>query len=756
MVINGQQKTQEIKISGLVQGVGFRPFIYRLATRIGLKGWVENRNDAVHILVRGTEEEIGRFVEEVRNEKPAISYLDEITITDSESLELREFKIQWSKSEGDAVTEVSPDIAVCDDCLDDMKRQPHRLDYPFTNCTNCGPRFSIIRSLPYDRNNTTMSDFRMCGECEAEYEDLKDRRFHAQPVACNHCGPAYRLVEKNSSLSDISKITDRFAEIIHHDGVIIAKGLGGFFLACDALNETAVRKLRSLKRRYTKPFAVMFRDIDSLKGYAQVSTAEERELSSWQRPVLILEERRPLAASVSRGFPTVGAMLPYLPFHYLLFEKLNTPALVFTSGNFSEEPILIDDNKTLEEFGGKLEAVLVNNRPIHNRVDDSVGFVVNGSFRLIRRSRGYVPSPVFMKRNVEGLVAAGAELVNCFCVGKDTRAILSQHIGDLKNFETLEFYEESFNRFMDLFRIKARAVACDMHPDYLSTRYARSLGIPVLAVQHHHAHIASCMAENGLDEKVIGISMDGTGLGTDGNIWGSEFMVCDLQDFERITHFGYKPMPGGDLAVAQPWRMALSYLDGIEGLDPADVPLIFREKISAEEIGLVLQSMKQGINSPLSSGAGRLFDAVAAILGVIRVSGFHAEAPMRLESIAADNEKGCYDYDYADTICFDNMLLAILDDLEKGITIPVISARFHNTIINVITRLAEIISGNTGIKNVVLSGGIFQNRYILARVENRFKELDFNCYSHRLIPSNDGGIALGQLAVLSKNKDYVS
>ncbi len=753
MAVGEKNSSRKITIHGLVQGVGFRPFIYRLALRHNLKGWVENRNDAVYLTVQGSRHNLDSFISRIPLDKPAIAHLDNIEVEETSEDHFSRFEIRWSRDQGEEVTEISPDIAVCQDCLQDMNNQPRRKNYPFTNCTNCGPRFSIIKDLPYDRVNTTMQAFNLCEDCEREYHDIEDRRFHAQPVACNHCGPTYELLRGNKEkLIEIGSILSEMAKIIDKEGIIIAKGLGGFFLACDALNEMAVNKLRRIKKRYSKPFAVMFRDTDSLKEFARLSPAEEQVLNSWQRPVVILDSLKPLAPSVSLGFPTIGVLMPYLPFHYLLFEHLNTPAMVFTSGNFSEEPILIDDVKTFTIFGERVDAVLVNNRPIHNRVDDSVAHVVNDDLHLLRRSRGYVPSPVFLKEKTEGLLAAGAELVNCFCIGKDHRAILSQHIGDLKNFETLEFYEESFSRFLHLFRVEPRAIACDLHPDYLSTRYARSLELPVLAVQHHHAHIASCMAEYGLDEKVIGISMDGTGLGTDGNIWGSEFMVCDLNGFERISHFEYKPMPGGDLAVEKPWRMAVAYLYNITGPDIGRYQLPFKEKIPDQELALVIQSIQKGINSPLTCGAGRLFDAVASLLGLLTESGFHAEAPMRLEAIAAGNIESDYDYSTGEVIGFDPMFGEILDDLKNGTAISEISARFHNTVIKAIIDSALRIRGSTGISKVVLSGGTFQNKYLLSRLENRLKDFNFNFYCQKQIPTNDGGIALGQLAVLAKKQ----
>lgn len=751
-----EHKSRLIIVRGLVQGVGFRPFIYRLAKKHGILGWVENRNDAVYIQACGPELSLGKFIQEIDIEKPGISHIGDMEISETDIIAPADFEIRWSRDEGDSVTEVSPDIAVCNECLVDMKTQPRRIRYPFSNCTRCGPRFSIIRDLPYDRVNTTMAGFKMCPECESEYNDIDDRRFHAQPVACNDCGPVYRLIRPGKSESaDMPMILSSMKEVISRDGVVVAKGMGGFFMACDARSEKAVQRLRKIKNRYSKPFAVLFRDEISLAEYAEISETESLALNSWQRPVLILRAKKNLAPSVSMGFPTIGAMLPYLPFQYLMFESLGTPVIVFTSGNFSEEPILIDDDEAVRMFRDKADAILINDRPIHNRVDDSVGHVVNNELRLLRRSRGYVPSPVFLRYPADGLLAAGAELVNCFCIGKDTRAILSQHIGDLKNHETLEFYEESFGRFLKLFRITPRAIAHDLHPDYLSTRYALSLPVPKLPVQHHHAHIASCMAEHGIDEKVIGVSMDGTGMGDDHAIWGSEFMVCDLAGYDRITHFEYVPMPGGDLAVEKPWRMAVSYLYQTGLWDSQKRFLPFLEKIPENEMDIVLQSIEKRINTPSGCGAGRLFDTVAVLLGLLTESEFHAEAPMRLEAIAAGNIRDSYSYNYNGTIQFADMLEGIIEDMKRGVSMDVASAKFHNTIVQMIIDTCELIRKDRGIDRVVLSGGIFQNKYILAMTEIMLKEKKFNYYSHKLVPTNDGGIALGQLAILSKKQNEI-
>jgi len=745
-------QTYLIEIKGLVQGVGFRPFIYRLAKRYGIKGWVSNTNEGVKIGLNADKDALARFLENIEKGSPPASDIYSISSQLVAKEKYDDFTIRKSEDISDRITQISPDIAVCKDCLEDMRSQPHRIKYPFLNCTNCGPRFTIIQDLPYDREKTTMSSFEMCKDCRAEYDNVLDRRFHAQPVACNRCGPSYQLISGDGKISGIDKILDRISGIIDHGGIVAIKGMGGYFLACDATHETAVSRLRSMKHREGKPFAVMFSDLKAVMEYAEVSSVDGEILQSWRRPVLILKARKELAREVSNGLNTIGAMLPYMPFHYLLFEKLNTPAIVLTSGNISDEPIIIDDEVAIEIFRPGTDAVLSYNREIYNRTDDSVLMTVNGSARVIRRSRGYVPNPVQIKFNAEGILAAGAELVNCFCLGKADSAILSQHIGDLKNYETYAFYEESIQRFRRIFRLDPEWVVYDLHPDYLSTQYARQSGLKGLAVQHHHAHIASGMAEHGLDEQVIGISFDGTGLGDDGNIWGGEFLVADLNQYKRFTHFDYMPMPGGDLVTEEPWRMALSYLYKAFGEDCLDMNLPFLENIEESSKKTIIQMLDKNINSPVTSSAGRLFDAVSALLNICTSAKFHAEAPMRLESAIFEGVTDSYEVVLNDAIDFLPVFRSIIDDLDQNISPGVISAKFHNTILNVAEKVVADMKDSTGLNKVVLSGGTFQNRYLLGNLEKKLSLSGYQVYTQKKIPSNDGGIALGQLAIAAKRR----
>ncbi|MFP4065751.1 MAG: carbamoyltransferase HypF [Bacteroidales bacterium] len=748
--------TFRIQVQGRVQGVGFRPFIYRLASEHKLNGQVENRNDGVLILLNCRNGELEEFVNHLRAKAPPASFIDSIHTEEVEHIHFEGFEIVKSSSVSDTVTEVSPDIAVCPECLEDMKTQVNRIDYPFVNCTNCGPRFSIIQNLPYDRAKTTMAPFEMCPECHKEYTDILDRRFHAQPVACSRCGPSYRLHKAGEEVNDPHQIVEETVHLLANQGIVAIKGLGGFFIACDPFCEDTVSRLRQLKSREGKPFAVMFRDTEALRQFAHTNQQEEDSLQSLKRPIVLLKDKKKLAPSVNMGFDTLGAMLPYMPLHHLLFEQTRLPALVLTSGNISDEPIITDNHEAVRVLGRICDAVLTYNREIHNRTDDSVVRVIHGKERVFRRSRGYAPIPVKVSRQTEGILATGAELVNCFCIGKGNQALLSQHIGDLKNMETYRFFTESVDKYRKLFRFNPSLIATDTHPDYLSSRYAEDHDIPVVRIQHHHAHIASCMAEHGLDEKVIGVALDGTGYGDDGHTWGSEFMVCDFNDYRRITHFDYMQMPGGDKVTQEPWRMAVSLLYNIYGRDFHRQDPDFLKNIDKQQVNMLCQAMDAGINTPLSSGAGRLFDGVSALINLCTHSRFHAEAPMRLESVIDKNVTEAYPFRAGETISFRPAMDGILRDLENNQPIPVISARFHNTIVKVVEQSVQKISDEYGLQKVVLSGGTFQNKYLGEQLENRLLKAGFEVFTHGSVPSNDGGIALGQLMIAAAKRNKVS
>lgn len=782
-------KTLRIIVTGRIQGVGFRPFVYRIAIGNGITGWVQNTNENVRIMATGSDDSLRSFIFSLQHEHPPAAVLDEVTTLEVQPEEFPEFAIRRSDDVSDDVTEISPDIAVCHECLEDMDRAGNRKDYPFVNCTNCGPRFTIIRDLPYDRPKTTMDRFPMCSDCGKEYDDVADRRFHAQPTACNVCGPQYewfsglaagpgnggepvapsgplkegfeaaRLTHDTPGRESPGMIA-ALSDCIGQGGVVLIKGLGGMHLACDAFNNQAVDRLRRLKNRDGKPFALMFRDLEAVRQFAFVNPAEEHALTSWRRPIVLLALRNEAKASLPPGVNSalrhLGVMLPYMPFHHQLFMKLRTPAIVLTSGNFSQEPILIDNHKAIEGFGGLTDAIILHNRDIHNRTDDSVVKVMAGRERLFRRSRGYVPEPVRTKLNTEGIVAFGAELTNCFCVGKGRKAFLSQHIGDLKGLETTLFYEQTLARFIQLFRVKPQLLAVDLHPDYISTKTAEQHGgLPKIAVQHHHAHIASCMAEYGLDERVIGVAFDGTGFGDDGNTWGSEFLVCDLAGYERKAHLAYLPAPGGDSASEEPWRMAISWLYQVYGSDFINLGLPVLHQTDPEQVSMLTRMIDRKINSPLTCGAGRYFDAVSSVIGLCQVATFQAEGPMRLETLVQPGCHESYDHDYIDLrspgiITLDKTLQGIVNDLHEGVALNVIAARFHNTIISVIFETAKAIRKSEGIDKVVLSGGVFQNQYLLENTIIRLTEDNFEVFSPAAIPANDGGIALGQMAVAAK------
>lgn len=745
-----QEKAYNIRVYGLVQGVGFRPFVYGLATSLKLSGWALNSSDGVRIRVQGVSRAVEEFFRQLQEHAPPLAKIDAVEFTEVPLEGFSEFTILSSQSSSSNITQVSPDTAVCQDCLADMKRQPHRLNYPFINCTNCGPRFSIIEDLPYDRSKTTMKAFTLCSQCQHEYEDVANRRFHAQPNACRHCGPEYSLIYQGQQVTDFETILTRACELLETGRILAMKGIGGFHLACDALNEEAVMTLRQRKQREGKPFAVMVKNLETLKAYTETSAKEAELLSSPKRPIVLLKKRKDLAAAVTGGLDTLGVMLPYTPFHYLLFERLSIEAIVLTSGNISDEPIILSNEEALAKFAQIADATLMYNRDIYNRCDDSVAAVVNGIPRVLRRTRGWVPEPITLAFDVEGIVAAGAELKTCFAVGKGRQAILSQHIGDLKNLETYQFYQEAFDRFTRLFRVAPQLIACDLHPDYLSTRFAKASGLPIVPVQHHHAHIAACMAEHGLDKRVIGISFDGAGLGDDGHIWGGEFLVCDLSEYTRIAHFDYIPMPGGDKAVEEPWRMAAAYLHKVFGSAMCHYPLPLFSKISMEKIHLLCRAIEKGINWPLTSSVGRLFDAIAALIDLVYMSSFEAEAPMRLEAILKPTTER-YTYRIInERILVESMICEVVQDLRDNLAQGTISAKFHHTIAAIVLELAERIRTEHGMNTVVLSGGVFQNRYLLEQVEKQLTVKNFDVYSHQNIPSNDGGLCLGQLVVAAK------
>lgn len=746
-----------IHIIGLVQGVGFRPFIYRIAHEMQLTGEVHNDNEGVCIEIEATEEAKSLFINRIYKEKPIASYIDSINVSKEERRPYRkEFVISSSCSVSERVTHVSPDIAVCDDCLRDMKRQLNRLNYPFINCTHCGPRFTIIKKLPYDRSQTSMQKFNMCPTCYGEYVKVSDRRFHAQPTACNDCGPFYYLTRQNEKgivqhhYASPDLLFAQLAAHIDKGNLLSMKGLGGYNLICDAFNEDAVNKMRILKRRDAKPFALMFRSIESAVEYMLINEKEKEILNAWQRPIVLLRRKpsqQQLCDAINGGLNTIGVVLPYLPAHYLLFDQLKTNALVFTSGNLHDEPIVTDNREATEKLLPHCLLQGDHDREIVNRADDSVVQVINDSKRLIRRSRGYVPATHRSSLYMEGILAFGPEKVNTFAIGKENEVILSQYIGDLKTRETLNFYQEAISRFSELFRFIPDTLVCDMHPDYFSTRHAQSMAaeqhLPLLQVQHHHAHAVACMEEHHLSGDHLAVVLDGTGYGCDGKIWGGEFLICSHQGFIRENHFDYIPLPGGDKVVKEPWRTAVAFLDHYN----IDILEHLKQK-SEDKLELIRKMMNQHINSPESSSAGRLFDAVAAMLGCCYTTSFQAEAPLRLEHLATDNYTLRYPVDELNPLNCCSMLNGIGEDLRRETDRGLIAAKFHNTLVAQIMQQIHLIYEKQNLpRQIILTGGCFQNRRLSTQLENELIKKGFEPIVPIAYPPNDGGVALGQISI---------
>ncbi len=801
----------ELKVKGLVQGVGFRPFIYRMATNNKLTGWVKNTNESVLITVEGKKDDYLSFRDSLEKKHPDAASIRLIEEKQIPAPSFEDFKILNSKNLSGDITQISPDISVCPECLDDMKNQSHRIQYPFINCTNCGPRFSIIKDLPYDRSRTTMAPFALCSKCSLEYHDVNDRRFHAQPVACMECGPTLEMNVNGKAMKGMDEILLEIKRILKHSGVIAVKGLGGYQLICDATDMGALKKIRQIKSREKKPFALMMPNIGVVRKYALVNESEDEMLKSWRRPIVLLQQKNKVLATqqtpgsplpentilasqkwklINQNLGQLGIILPYLPLHYLIFSVIDSDAIVFTSGNLKDEPIITDDKIAMNIFGSQeksksdhqeidkkrtniakngqghkirgvndlseqqikaAEAVLLYNREIHNRVDDSVGMVVNKKQRLIRRARGYVPEPIQLPFSVDGLLATGAELVNCFCIGKGDQAIMSQHIGDLKNYETFTFFTSNINQFKKLFRFEPSMILHDLHPDYLSTRYAVESGLPAEGIQHHHAHLAACMAEHRINEPVIGVCFDGTGYGVDGHLWGGEFLYTSYHEFERFAHFQYIPLPGGEKAIKEPWRTGLAVLYQTFGDDVWQLDIPFIRQLDSQKGKMLLSAVDKKINCPLSSGAGRIFDAVAAILNLCTYSDYHAQAPMVLESYTDERVKDAYQLSFDKAIGLNTLFEQVTNDMIHGIPVEKMVTKFHNTIISIIFAGIKAMANHYKINKVVVSGGVFQNRYILENLEKSISR-SFDLYTPERIPCNDAGIALGQLAIGARKK----
>jgi len=769
-----------IHITGIVQGVGFRPFVYAAADRLGLKGWVRNTSAGVDIEVDGTQEQLESFIGTLQKQAPPLSRIDSFNIDWIPTNNFTSFEIIHSEGKSGDFIPISPDVSICTDCLAEMfDPNDRRYRYPFINCTNCGPRFTIIKDIPYDRPKTTMGSFEMCPACQAEYDDPLDRRFHAQPVACPECGPLVWLEACNGQSRAIAHQDSAIhaARASLAAGKILAiKGLGGFHLACDATNLQAVDRLRTKKLRVDKPFALMMPNMETVVEHCFASPAEKEQLHSRQRPIVLLKKRpgSPLAEQVAPGQTTFGVMLPYTPLHHLLLEpEPGIPGcLVMTSGNLSEEPIATGNDEARQRLADLADEFLLHDRDIHIRCDDSVLRVFESGIEKgsspnqgqpssqypLRRARGYAPDPVQLPWKMPPLLAVGPELKNTFCLTRDQYAFISHHIGDLENYETLRAFEEGIDHYERLFRIKPRAFAYDLHPDYLATRYvlerSQHESLPSVAVQHHHAHLASCLAENQHpgDRPVIGLSLDGTGYGEDGAIWGGEVLLGDYQVYQRLYHLAYVPLPGGDLAVREPWRTALAHLHQAAIPWEADLPPVSYAQalttIGRHPLDILQQQLNTGFNAPPTSSMGRLFDAAAALLGIRQTVNYEAQAAIELEFLVDETETGVYPFEISNQVLHPAPLLeAMIKDLRRGITRSVIAARFHNTMADLMLRICHRIQAESDINEVALSGGVWQNMTLLEKMVTKLMEDGFIIYLHHQVPANDGGISLGQAAV---------
>lgn len=747
-------RAMTIQVNGIVQGVGFRPFVYQLAKEMGLTGRVANTASGVAIHAEGAAGQLDRFIENLQTRKPILAYIVSVDIKATEAAGYNQFDITQSKSAETRATLISPDVCMCADCRAELfDPDDRRFGYPFINCTNCGPRYTIIDDIPYDRPKTSMRHFTMCDRCQAEYDDPANRRFHAQPNACAECGPSVSLFDSRRNLLSSTDPIAQTADLLKTGHIVAIKGLGGYHLAVDATNDAAVERLRTRKHREEKPLAVMSADLGVVDSYAQITPPEAELLTSIQRPIVLLEKKLPekLAFSVSPRNRYYGVMLPYTPLHELLLAY-GFVALVMTSGNVSEEPIAIDNDEAFQRLGQIADYFLNHDRKIYLRSDDSIIRHAAGKTRPIRRSRGFVPIPVFLTSTVPQVLACGAELKNTICLTKERQAFVSQHIGDLENLATEHFFRMTIDHLKRILDITPDIIACDRHPDYLSTQWAATQSDHrVIQVQHHHAHVAACMAEHQLDDPVIGLAFDGTGLGADRTVWGGEVLVADYGGYRRAAHLTAVPMPGAAAAIKAPWRMALAYLNHTFGPSLWDVDLPLMRRVDRTQAQMVVRIGVQGLNAPLTSSMGRLFDAVAAILGLRLDAAFEGQAAMELEMIADPDEQERYDFtwDAADPkqVAVAPIVAGVVEDLQRGLPAFIISAKFHNTIVDGFSMLCQALRQENRINQVVLSGGCFQNRLLLEGLRNHLRTNGFEVFCHRQVPTNDGGIALGQALI---------
>jgi len=781
----------KLNIYGQVQGVGFRPTVYKYAKKYNLAGWVANNPEGVVIEIEGTKTNIDNFISKIKSYAPVLSHITEIKVNIIDPIGEKEFSIKPSIIDESRSALIPPDICICENCINELfDKNNRRYLYPFINCVNCGPRFTIIKDVPYDRARTTMSGFKMCIKCESEYNNPLNRRFHAEPNACPECGPQIELignpkfiVKKHGSEKSVKgkKAIDETIRLLREGKIIAIKGIGGFHLACDATNNNAVLTLRSRKYREDKPFAMMAKDIEIIRQYCEVSSEEEKLLLSEARPIVLLKRLSSkiepnISEFVAPNNGYFGFMLPYTPLHYLLFSQqtdTRSPLiLVMTSGNVSDEPICYTNESAYDRLSNIADYFLVHNRDIYIRCDDSVVrcFLLSSKqtqeYRTIfvRRARGYTPLPIILKYNLEHhVLSCGAELKNTFCLAKDKYVFISHHIGDLENIETLTAFEQGIEHYKKLFDIKPEIVVYDMHPEYLSTKYAIELlrknvnliGIPV---QHHHAHVASCMADNNLEnEYVIGVAFDGLGYGDDGNFWGAEFFINNYKEYKRIAHLEYVPLPGGNIAVKEPWRMGCIYLWKTFGDDFLNLNIEFVKSINLKKWEIIKKMVSNNINSPLISSTGRLFDAVGAILNIRYINNYEGETAIELEQYTHNLNFNDFNYIHYEfdikeelevyIIDTSKIIKGIVEDITKNVHKSIVSMKFHLTVVSIIHELCSIIRTKTKLNNVVLSGGVFQNIFILKKVYEILQNSGFNVYFHKKLPTNDAGISFGQTVI---------
>lgn len=748
-----------IIIRGIVQGVGFRPFIYKIALENGLYGSVYNTSNGVYIDVEGEKKDIYIFIKDIRKKAPVLSSIEDIYVEDRESIGYKEFKIVDSKDE-EGLTLISPDIGICTDCVNDIKNniEDRRYKYPFTNCTNCGPRFSIIKKLPYDRKFTTMNEFNMCDDCKAEYENPLDRRFHAEPTCCRKCGPNVSLLNKRGEVVKCDDFIDEVRNYIFEGKIIAIKGIGGYNIVCNAKNKESILKLRERKVRRSKPLAVMFKDDNIVKKYCYLNDVESKVLKSNKKPIVILKKKNNLLPdNISFDSSSIGAVLPYSPLHYLLFDD-KIESIIFTSGNISGSQMIYKDEDALIKLNNIVDYYLIHNREINIPVDDSVVKVINFKERVIRNGRGYAPLSI-NKDSKEEILALGAELKNTFSIGSQGYIFFSPYLGDMDNVGGIYNFNKNINHIKDIYNISPKVICYDMHPNYWSSEYIKSLSLKKIGVYHHHAHVVSCMGENKIKDKVIGLAYDGAGFGDDGTIWGGEFIVCDYKEFKRVCHISNFKLPGGDKATENPWRIGVSLIYKALGYDEFLLDKIVEIiPMGLRDIKFILDILDKDINSSICSSIGRLFDGIAAILGFTMKRSYEGEAAIYLENLAykflEDNNlykeyyryKIIQDYEMLE-IDFKRVIIGILEDIDNNKSKEEISLKFHNTVvdfsINAAIKLREIYKLNS----VALSGGVFQNEILLSRISIGLEEYGFNVITHKIIPCNDSGISYGQLLI---------